>query len=457
LNTPHDNARYDVVVFDVGGTLLGFHDPAPFQAFLAQAGLPAGEEDARALHSRLMSIIQQERDSAQGLGALGQELSDWWHGLFRLAWPERPDLAAEMLRWLFDGRFDRLYDDVVPTLVGLQAAGLRLGVISNFGAHLTGVLERFKIDVYFDFVIVSAAVGVAKPDPRIFHLAVEASGRPPERLLYVGDHVGDDVEGARAAGVDAVLIDRGERQPGALCPRIGSLGELLPYVRQPRQPAWAILLDMDGVVLDSMPHHLASWQEALAPLGLDLDAADLYPLEGVLTERTAQLLTERLQGEACSVDEARRLAAAKEAAFERIFVPRLVPGIAPLLHDLAGRGFALGLVTGSPRSVVAPNLTSTGVAGLFRATVSGDDVVRGKPDPEPYLRAASRLGLEAGQCLVVENAPLGIQAARAAGMACAGLVTTLPAEHLTAAGADPVLPTTAALRTWLLARWRGGE
>ncbi|RPI56987.1 MAG: HAD family hydrolase [Chloroflexi bacterium] len=455
MNTSHDNARYDVVVFDVGGTLLGFHNRAPFQAFLAQAGLPATEDDARTLYSRLMALIQQKRDSAQGLGARGQELSDWWHGIFRLAWPERPDLAAEMLRWLFDGRFDHLYDDVQPTLAGLQAEGQRLGVISNFGSHLPGVLEHFQIDTYFDFVIISAAVGVAKPDPRIFHLAVEASGRPPDRLLYVGDHVGDDVEGARAAGVDAVLVDRGDRQPGALCPRIGSLGELLRYVRVPRQPARAIILDMDGVVLDSMPHHLASWQEALAPLGIALGAEDLYPIEGVPTERTAQLLTERFLGQPCSVEEARRLATAKRAAFNRIFFPRLVPGMAPLLHDLVGRGFALGLVTGSARSVVEASLAPLGVTGLFRAVVSGDEVARGKPDAEPYLRAASRLGLEAGQCLVVENAPLGVEAARAAGMACAGLATSLPAERLAAAGADPVFATTADLREWLLARWRG--
>ncbi len=453
--TPGDGLRYDVVVFDVGGTLLGFHDRAPFQAFLAGAGLPATADDARALHARLSAVIRQERNKAQGLGARGQELSDWWRGLFRLTWPDRPDLADEMLRWLFDGRFDQLFDDVKPTLAGLQARGLRLGVISNFGTHLPGVLANFQLDGCFDFVIVSAAVGVAKPDPRIFAMAVEASGRPPEGLLYVGDHVGDDVEGARAAGVDAVLIDRGDRQPGALCPRIGSLAELLRYVQVPRQPARAIILDMDGVVLDSMPHHLASWQEALAPLGITLGAEDLYPVEGVPTVRTAQIFTERFLGQACSVEEARRLAAAKQAAFRRAFVPRLVPGMGPLIHDLAGRGFVLGLVTGSSRSVVEENVTPTGVAGLFQAVVSGDEVARGKPDPEPYLRAASRLGVEPGECLVVENAPLGVQAARTAGMACAGLATTLPAERLAAAGADPVFSTTADLRDWLLARWRG--
>ena len=447
--------RTDVVVFDVGGTLLGFHDRAPFQAFLAEAGLPAAEADAQALHARLMAIIQRERDGAQGLGARGQELADWWRGLFRLAWPERPDLAAEMLRWLFDGRFDRLYDDVLPTLAALRAEGLRLGIISNFGPHLPGVLERFEIDGHFDFVIVSAAVGLAKPDPRIFDLAVEASGRPPERLLYVGDHVGDDVEGARAAGLGAVLIDRGNRQQGAACPRIADLRELATYVRRPARPARAIILDLDGVVLDSIPDHLASWQEVLAPLGIELRGADLYPLEGVPTERTAVLLTERLLGRACTPEEARRLTAAKEAAFRRNFVPRPVAGMAPLLHDLAGRGFALGLVTGSTRSVVEANLAPLGLAGLFGAVVCGDDVARGKPDPEPYLRAAARLGFEPGQCLVVENAPLGIEAGRAAGMACAGLATTLPAGHLAAAGAAPVFEAAGALRDWLLARWRG--
>ncbi len=451
MPTQKNDLRYDAVVFDVGGTLLGFHERGPFQEFLAEAGLPGDDDDAREFHHRLISVIVANRDGAQGLGASEAELRDWWRGNFGQTWPDRPDLAEEMLRWLFGGRFDRLYDDVLPALEALRALGLPLGVLSNFGANLCEVLERFDLLRFFEFVVISAEVGLAKPDPRIFEIVVEKAGVPRQRLLYVGDHVGDDIEGATGAGLDAVLIDRGDRQPEALCPRIHSLRELTRYVRSPVRPARAIVFDMDGVVLDSMPAHLRTWQQALAPLGIELAADDLYPLEGMPTERTAQRLTEKLLGQPCSEDEARRLAEAKRAYFRQTFEPKLVPGVGPLLYDLQGRGYRLGLVTGSARRVVDESLAPTGVAGLFDAGVAGDEVMHGKPDPEPYRLAAERLGLSPAECLAVENAPLGIRSARAAGMACVALQTTLPAARLAEAGADPVFADAGALRAWLLA------
>lgn len=451
---PDTELRYDAVVLDVGGTLLGFHHRAPFREFLAEAGLVNSEEEVDRLHRRLMGIIAANRDAAGGLGAKGEELYEWWRGLFAAAWPQRPDLAQKMLDWLFAGRFDRLFDDSVPALEALQGLGLRLGILSNFGSHLREVLQRFGLLSFFDFVLVSAEVGLAKPDPRIFDLVVDEASVPRQRILYVGDHVGDDVEGARGAGLDAVLIDRGDRQPGALCPRIGSLEHLAHYVRVPSRPARALLFDMDGVVVDSMPMHLRTWQEALAPLGIELTADDLYPLEGVPSERTAQRLTQRLLGEPCSEEEAARLAGIKRDLFRRAFEPALVPGMGPLLHDVQGRGYRLGLVTGSARQVADQTLGPAGVAGLFETLVTGDEVAHGKPDPEPYRKAAGRLGLPPGRCLVIENAPLGVEAAVAAGMRCVALQTTLPAERLAAAGAGQVFSDAAALRSWLVAQWR---
>jgi beta-phosphoglucomutase len=452
MQTGNTDFRHERVIFDAGGTLFGAHDPAPFQEFLAHVGLPATDVDARRVHRRLISVIVAERDNAQGLGADEAELNHWWHSNLAKTWPDRPDLAEEMLGWQLDGRFDRLFADVLPALEALQALGMPMGVLSNFGTHLCDLLQRFDLLGFFDFVIVSADVGLAKPDPRIFDLVVDRSNRPRHRLLYVGDHVGDDIEGAHGAGLDGVLIDRGDWQPEALCPRIGSLLELLNYVRLPRKPARAMILDMDGVVLDSMPTHLRTWQQTLAPLGIELTADDLYPLEGIPTEPTAQKLTEQLLGRACSGAEAQRLADAKRALFRQIFQPTLVDGMGPLLHDLQGRGFRLGLVTGSARSVVDESLAPTGAADLFDAVVTGDQVSQGKPDPEPYRTAAARLGIPPSECLAVENAPLGIQSAKAAGMGCVALETTLPAEQLPAA--DQVFPDAWALRAWLLSHWQ---
>ena len=382
--------RYDWVIFDVGGTLIGFHEPEPFQAFLAHAGLPATDEDARLFHRRLLSVILAERDGAQGLGAVGEELAGWWRGNFAKTWPDRPDLAEEMLHWLYTGRFDRLFADSKPALEALRALGLPLAVLSNFDLHLEEVLTHLGLRPFFDFVIASAVVGLAKPDPRIFDLVVTRANRPRQRLLYVGDHVGDDIEGAWGAGLDAVLIDRSDRHAAALCPRIGSLLDLVHYVRPPAGLARAIVFDMDGVGLDSMP-------------------------------LSREILT--------SVS---------------------VPGLPPLLHDLRGRGYRLGLVTGRARSVVDESLASTGVMRLFDAIVAGDQVSRGKPDPEAYRAAAARLGVLPSECLAVANAPLGIRSAIAAGMGCVALETTLPAEQL--AGADRTFPHVGALRAWLLSR-----
>jgi beta-phosphoglucomutase len=130
----------------------------------------------------------------------------------------------------------------------------------------------------------------------------------------------------------------------------------------------------------------------------------------------------------------------------------LVPGIAPLLHDLWGRGYQLGLVTGSAGSVVDESLSPTGLAELFAAIVTGDEVSQGKPNPEPYQIAANRLGVSPFDCLAVENAPLGIRSAKAAGMGCVAIETTLPAARLLAADADRVFPDAADLRTWLLSK-----
>jgi len=440
--------RYDSVIFDVGGTLIGFFHTAPFQQFLAEAGLPALDEDARRFHHNLRAVISAERHRAQGKGADTAELDNWWRSVFAKIWPHRDDLVNEMLRWLHEGRFNRVFKDTIPALEALAAMGMPMAIISNFGRELPELLARFRLLHFFDPVIVSAEVGIAKPDPRIFGLLAEKLGIPRQRLLYVGDHIGDDIEGARGAGLDAVLIDRKSNHPEAPCPHISSLLELRTYVQLPTWPAQAIVFDMDGVVLASPPMHLLTWQRTLAPLGIELTAEDHYPLEGLPTEVTAQRLTEQFLGKACSDQEARRLANRKRALFREMFDPTCVPGIVPLLHDLRGRGYRLALVTGSAHRVVDESLPAAGVADFFEVVISGDEVTQGKPDPQPYRSAADRLGLAPSQCLAVENAPLGIRSAKAAGMGCVALETTLPADRLLLA--DEVFPNVASMRAWIL-------
>ena len=440
--------RYDAVLFDVGGTLIGFVDSEPFRQFLLDAGLPASDEEGRCLYERFLSVIRAERDRAQGVGASEAALESFWRSVFALVWPGQLDVADEMYCRFRGNRFDRLLPDVRPTLDALRAAGLRLGVVSNFTGGLEALLTQLGVRDHFEFVITSAHVWLAKPDPRIFDLAVTRLGLPRRRLLYVGDHFGDDIQGARAAGLDAVLIDHGFRHKDLPCPRISRLVDLERYVRWPAGPAAAILFDFDGVVLDSIAAHLRAWQETLAPLGIQMTIDHLAPIEGMPTEPMAQLLLEQLLGRAGAPGEIERLATTKRALYRRYLKPRPIPGIVQLLHDLQGRGYRLGLVTGGVRSIVDSVLVLFGVADLFEVIVTSEDTARGKPDPEPYRTAAVRLGLPASDCLVVENAPLGLRSARGAGMACVALETTLPAARL--AAADRIFANVAALQSWLL-------
>lgn len=442
--------RYHSVIFDVGGTLLGFFDWAPFQELLVQANLPSAEQDARRLHRRFVEMLIAQRDAAQGLGSTSAELDAWWRAVFVKLWPGEPDLAEAMFRAFRAGTFDRVFPDVVPALDGLRGLGIPLGVVSNFPASLEGLLQRLGLRGYFDYCIVSAQVGLAKPDPRIFELAVARTGVAPHRLLYVGDHVGDDIQGAWGAGLDAVLIDRSGRQAQAACPRIRSLMELVDYVHTPTRPAAALLFDLDGVVLDSITAHVCAWQQTLAPLGIDVSLREMTLLEGMPTIPMARKLIEMHQGPACTEEQVARLAVTKRSLFLRLLDPRPLPGIVPLLHNLHGRGYRLALVTGNAASAVAGLLPALGVDHLFELTVTADDVACGKPDPEPYLAAAGRLGVSPADCLAVENAPLGIQSAKAAGMRCVALETTLPAGELTAA--DPIFPDVQSLSAWLLSR-----
>jgi putative hydrolase of the HAD superfamily len=112
------------------------------------------------------------------------------------------------------------------TLARLQAAGLRLGVVSNSDGRVEQALEAAGLRSYFDVVIDSALVGVEKPDPRIFQAALERLGVEPDEALYVGDLYEVDVLGARAAGIDAVLLGHGEGADSS-CRWVSSIEDLV--------------------------------------------------------------------------------------------------------------------------------------------------------------------------------------------------------------------------------------
>lgn len=125
------------------------------------------------------------------------------------------------------GAFIDLFGDVKPTLEGLKQRGITMGVLSNYPPFLERNFRLLGIHHYFAFFVVSSLVGLEKPDPRIFHIAVQKAGCLPKEILYVGDSPHDDVGGAKAVGLHVILVDRFDYYPEAECERIRSLTELL--------------------------------------------------------------------------------------------------------------------------------------------------------------------------------------------------------------------------------------
>jgi len=190
----------------------------------------------------------------------------------------------------------------------------------------------------------------------------------------------------------------------------------------------AVLFDYDGVLVDSMPYHVAAWMEVMARYDVAISAEEIYLEEGSRTEDVAAELLRRRDRDitAALLEE---IVAAKRDQYLANNQTRLVEGARELLEDLKHRGYRLGLVTGSIRAQVEP-LLGEEVRNLFDCVITSEDVERGKPDPEPFHRAAQRLNVSAEECLVIENAPLGIRAALAAGMWVVAVLATLPAHLL---------------------------
>ena len=124
-------------------------------------------------------------------------------------------------------------EGVVPALERLRARVPRLVVVSNANGRLHTVMERLGLARFFDVMLDSHLEGVENPDPRLFELALERTGGHPETTLHVGDFYWIDVQGARAAGLRAVLLDPAGLYPEADCPRIRSLGELADLLERP--------------------------------------------------------------------------------------------------------------------------------------------------------------------------------------------------------------------------------
>ncbi|HKG33217.1 MAG TPA: HAD family hydrolase, partial [Gemmatimonadales bacterium] len=151
--------------------------------------------------------------------------------------PESLDRVRDCLSRMHSERhlWSMLAERSAESLARLRQAGLKLGVVSNSDGRVEQALAAAGVRHYFDVVIDSTLLGVEKPDPRIFHAALEALGVAPEEALYVGDLYDIDVLGARAAGLDAVLLASHEPVTGLDCRVTSSIPDLVDDLLSPNK------------------------------------------------------------------------------------------------------------------------------------------------------------------------------------------------------------------------------
>ena len=174
----------------------------------------------------------------------------------------------------------------------------------------------------------------------------------------------------------------------------------------------AYLFDLDGTIADSMPLHYRGWTQAVEEHGGRFPEDLFYAWAGIPLPRTVEMLNERFGLAMPVMDVVRR----KESLYlARLADLEAVPDVLAHIHEQHG-SIPFAIVSGSPRRSIADTLTQLGLLDLFSVVVGAEDYIRGKPDPEPFLTAAARLGVAPADCLVFEDADAGIASARAAGM-----------------------------------------
>ena len=216
--------------------------------------------------------------------------------------------------------------------------------------------------------------------------------------------------------------------------------------------SWAAIFDWDGVIVDSSQAHELSWEQLARAEGRTLPPDHFRRSFGM---RNEQIFPDILRW-TTDPAEINRLALLKENLYRDIIrrngiAP--IPGVTEFLEKLRTASVPCAIGSSTPRENISCVMNMIGLRERFNVIVAGEDVTRGKPDPEVFLLAADKLGVPAERCVVFEDAHVGIEAARAAGMRVVGVATTHPAASL--ADADLVVRRLDELPLDELASWFG--
>ena len=209
-------------------------------------------------------------------------------------------------------------------------------------------------------------------------------------------------------------------------------------------PIGTALIDMDGVLYDSMPNHSRAWKRLAAERGWQYADNEFFLYEGMTGAAIIRLMEKReCHRDEVSDDECRAIYAKKAEYFTALGKVGQIEGTARMLNELRDADIARVLVTGSGQATLLDRLNAD-YPGIFTASlkVTAHDVLHGKPDPEPYLMGMDKAGAHPWQSIVIENAPLGVRAGNAAECFTIGITTgPIPEDVMLDNGADIVYPT----------------
>jgi HAD superfamily hydrolase (TIGR01509 family) len=208
--------------------------------------------------------------------------------------------------------------------------------------------------------------------------------------------------------------------------------------------ARAILWDLDGVIVNSGRYHFEAYRWLLAQHGIDLTEERFFA--EFFGRRNREIIQAALRQP--SEEDIRRLSDQKETKFRELVAGNIsaLLGAAELLRRAHGAALKQAIVSSTPRANIDLVIGSLGLRDCLDAIVGEEDSERGKPDAQPFMTAADRLGVPYGECVVIEDAPEGIEAGKAAGMRVIGVATTRPVERLSRA--DLVVASLGDERVW---------
>ena len=199
------------------------------------------------------------------------------------------------------------------------------------------------------------------------------------------------------------------------------------------------LIDMDGVLFDSMKNHTRAWVKLMKKNGIKCTRDEFYMYEGMTGRDIIKMKFKKGAGQNVTDDEAQALYKVKTRYFTELGDVEVIPGTLDVLKALKNAGIKCVLVTGSGTQMMLDRIDDEYPEIFDEQRITATDVKRGKPNPEPYLKAMAKVGVQPNECIVLENAPLGVQSGHTAGCFTVGVTTgPIPEKDMYKAGADVV-------------------